>query len=124
MKTKSGSPILVTGASSGIGNHLARYIAARGNIVYATARKDDDLVELAKTENVIPIKLDVRNLQQIKEAFDFIVNQGKGLYGLVNNAGIGELGMFSTWTDEEMFDIFDVNVFGVHRMTNAFVRRS
>lgn len=122
MKTKSGSPILVTGASSGIGNHLARYLAAQGHIVYATARKDDDLAELAKIENVIPIKLDIRNPQQIQNAFDFIVSQGKGLYGLVNNAGIGELGMFSTWTDEEMFDIFDVNVFGVHRMTNAFVR--
>jgi len=122
MKTKSGSPILVTGASSGIGNHLAKYLAAQGHIVYATARKDNDLAELEKIENVIPIKLDVRNPQQIRDAYDFILKQGKGLYGLVNNAGIGELGMFSTWTDEEMLDIFDVNVFGVHRMTNAFVR--
>ncbi len=122
MKTKSGSPILVTGASSGIGNYLARYLASQGHIVYATARKDTDLAELAKIKDVLPVKLDVRNPQQIKEAFDFIVNQGKGLYGLVNNAGIGELGMFNTWTDQEMFDIFDVNVFGVHRMTNAFVR--
>lgn len=121
MKTKSGSPILVTGASSGIGNHLAKYIAARGHIVYATARKDNDLAELGKIENVVPIKLDIRNPQQIRNAFDFIVNEGKGLYGLVNNAGIGELGMFTTWTDEELFDIFDVNVFGVHRMTNTFV---
>jgi short-subunit dehydrogenase len=122
MKTKSGSPILVTGASSGIGNHLARYLASRGHIVYGTARKDNDLAELEKIQNVVPIKLDVRNPQQIQNAFDFIVNEGKGLYGLVNNAGLGEIGMFSTWTDEEMFDIFDVNVFGAHRMTNAFVR--
>ena len=122
MKTKSGSPILVTGASSGIGNHLARYLAAQGHIVYATARKDDDLAELEKIENVVPIKLDVRDRQQIRGAFDFIVKEGRGLYGLVNNAGIGELGMFSTWTDEELLDIFDVNVFGVHRMTNTFVR--
>ena len=122
MKIKSGSPILVTGASSGIGNHLARYLAARGHIVYGTARKDNDLAELEKIQNVVPIKLDVRNPQQIQNAFDFIVNEGKGLYGLVNNAGLGEIGMFSTWTDEEMLDIFDVNVFGAHRMTNAFVR--
>ncbi len=122
MKIKSGSPILVTGASSGIGNHLARYLAARGHIVYGTARKDNDLAELEKIQNVVPIKLDVRNPQQIQNAFDFIVNEGKGLYGLVNNAGLGEIGMFSTWTDEEMFDIFDVNVFGAHRMTNTFVR--
>jgi short-subunit dehydrogenase len=122
MKTKSNCPILVTGASSGIGNHLTKYMAARGHIVYGTARKDNDLAELEKIQNVVPIKLDVRNPQQIQNAFDFIVNEGKGLYGLVNNAGLGEIGMFITWTDEEMFDIFDVNVFGAHRMTNAFVR--
>ena len=114
--------ILVTGASSGIGNHLARYLAARGHTVYATSRKAGDLAELEKIENVVPLNLDVRNPRQIQEVFDFVVKDGKGLYGLVNNAGIGELGMLSTWTDEEVADIFDVNVFGPHRMTNAFVR--
>ncbi len=114
--------ILVTGASSGIGNHLARYLAARGHTVYAGARKATDLAELAKVENVVPVNLDVRNPGQIREVYDLIVKQGGGLYGLVNNAGVGQLGMFSTWTDEEMTDIFDVNVFGPHRMTNAFVR--
>jgi len=39
----------------------------------------------------------------------------------VNNAGLGDLGMLSTWTDEEMLRIFDVNVFGPHRITNAFL---
>jgi len=122
MKTALDRPILVTGASSGIGNHLARYLAARGHTVYATARKASDLAELEKVENVIPVDLDVRNPGQIRDAFDLVVREGRGLYGLVNNAGVGELGMLSTWTDEEMFDIFDVNVFGPHRMTNAFVR--
>ena len=122
MKTALDRPTLVTGASSGIGNHLARYLAARGHTVYATARKASDLAELEKVENVIPVNLDVRNPGQIRDAFDLVVREGRGLYGLVNNAGVGELGMLSTWTDEEMFDIFDVNVFGPHRMTNAFVR--
>jgi short-subunit dehydrogenase len=114
-------PILITGASSGIGNHLTNYLSTRGHVVYATARKDDDLKTLGKIGNVTPIKLDVRDPQQIRDAFHFIVNEGKGLYGLVNNAGIGGLGMFSTWTDEEILDIFNVNVFGVHRITNAFI---
>jgi hypothetical protein len=39
-------PVLVTGASTGIGNHLVKYLAARGHIVYGTARKDDDLAAL------------------------------------------------------------------------------
>ena len=114
-------PVLITGASTGIGNHLARYLAERGHTVYGTARKAADLSELKKIKNVVPIQLDVRQPNQIQAAFQFIEQTGKGLYGLVNNAGIGELGPLYNWTDEEFYKIFDVNVFGVHRMTNAFV---
>jgi short-subunit dehydrogenase len=113
------TPILITGASSGIGRHLTEYLAARGHLVYATARKATDLADLARIENVIPIPLDVRNPQQVRAAGEFIQKAGRGLYGLVNNAGIGGLGLLSTWTDEEMFEIFDTNVFGPHRLTNA-----
>jgi NAD(P)-dependent dehydrogenase (short-subunit alcohol dehydrogenase family) len=114
--------ILVTGASTGIGYHLVNYLAERGHIVYGTVRKEEDSAKLATIENVTPLKVDVRNPEQIQAAYDFIVEQETGLYGLVNNAGIGSLGMFSTWTDEEIREIFDVNVFGIHRITNMFVR--
>lgn len=114
-------PVLITGASTGIGNHLAIYLAELGHTVYATARKPADLIELEKVKNIVPVELDVCNPDQIQAAYKLIEQSGKGLYGLVNNAGIGELGPFTSWTDEEMFKIFDVNVFGVHRMTNAFV---
>ncbi len=114
-------PILVTGASSGIGFHLTEYLAQRGHLVYATARKEQDLAAWAQFENVTPIRLDVRSPEQIQAAYQLVLDRGRGLYGLVNNAGIGELGMLNTWTDEEMLNIFDVNVFGPHRMTNAFL---
>lgn len=114
-------PILVTGAGSGIGKHLAEYLAARGHIVYGAARKVADLAALGEIEKVVPIRLDVRNAGDIREAINIVAGQGAGLYGLVNNAGIGELGMLATWTDEEIFNIFDVNVFGPHRVTNAFL---
>ncbi len=119
---KNSNSVLVTGASTGIGHHLTRYLAERGHLVYATARKESDLAALARIPNVVPITVDVRNPQQIRDALDTVTKAGRGLYGLVNNAGIGGLGMLSTWTDEEMLEIFDVNVFGPHRMTNAFVR--
>lgn len=115
------APILVTGASSGIGNHLVRYLAERGHTIFATAREDSDLKALGLLANVIPLRMDVRDTVQINNALQQVTNAGLGLYGLVNNAGIGELGMFSTWTDEEMLNIFNVNVFGPHRVTNAFL---
>jgi NAD(P)-dependent dehydrogenase (short-subunit alcohol dehydrogenase family) len=115
-------PILVTGASSGIGAHLTRYLAQRGHPVYATARKPADLARLCQVENVIPLQMDVCDAGQVQEALATVQQAGRGLYGLVNNAGIGQLGLLSTWTDEELCDIFEVNVFGPHRVTNAFVR--
>jgi NAD(P)-dependent dehydrogenase (short-subunit alcohol dehydrogenase family) len=114
-------PILVTGASSGIGHHLVRHLAARGHIVYGTARKEKDLVALGEIANVIPIRLDVRNAEQIRGAVSAVARRGTGLYGLVNNAGVGELGMLSTWAEDELLNIFEVNVFGPFRMTNAFL---
>ena len=122
MKISPYKCIRVTGASSGIGLHITQYLTERGHMVYATARKDADIANLARIKNVIPIKMDVRNPEQIQAAFSLISKNESGLYGLVNNAGIGGLGMLSTWTDKEMLDIFDVNVFGVHRITNTFVR--
>ena len=119
--TNLNRPIMVTGASSGIGLHLAKYLATRGHLVYATARKDNDLTGLGNIENVIPIRLDVRNAEQIRQAVDFVSGRGTGLFGLVNNAGLGELGMIPTWIDEEISNLFDVNVFGPYRMTNAFL---
>jgi NAD(P)-dependent dehydrogenase (short-subunit alcohol dehydrogenase family) len=116
------SPILITGASTGIGNHLTQTLAGRGHTVFAAARKERDLEALGQIEHVIPLRMDVRDRQQVQAALQQVIETGQGLYGLVNNAGVGELGMFSTWTDEELFDIFDVNVFGPHRVTNAFMR--
>lgn len=122
MTHPSTQAILITGASSGIGKHLTIRLAERGHPVYGTVRKEADMAELSKIENVTPLLMDVRNADQVQSALEKVTQAGKGLYGLVNNAGVGELGMLSTWTDEEMFDIFNVNVFGPHRVTNAFVR--
>lgn len=116
-------PILVTGSSSGIGRHLVESLSAAGHLVYACARSGDDLTSLGEIENVTPLELDVRKREAIRNAVEAVDGTGKGLYGLVNNAGIGGLGGFSTFTDEAMTEIFDVNVFGPHRMTNAFLPR-
>ena len=43
------------------------------------------------------------------------------MYGLVNNAGLGGIGGFTTWNEEELQQIFDVNVYGPWRMTNALI---
>jgi NAD(P)-dependent dehydrogenase (short-subunit alcohol dehydrogenase family) len=121
MEQNVSRPILVTGAGSGIGNYLVKYLASRGQIVYGAARREDDLAGLGQIDNVIPIRLDVRDMRQVRDAEAFVREHGTGLYGLVNNAGLGDLGLLSTWTENELVNIFDVNVFGPFRMTNAFL---
>ncbi len=113
--------VLVTGASSGIGNATATYLAERGCLVYGTVRNEKAAAELRAIPNIVPLMCDVTKPDQIREAVEYVTGAGRGLYGLVNNAGLGELGMISTWTDEELFRMFDVNVFGPFRMTNAFL---
>lgn len=112
-------PILITGANSGIGRKTLELLIDKGYFVYAGARKEKDIEELNKLPNTLAIKLDVTNDEQVKQAINIIKKEGRGLYGLVNNAGIVDVGSLITFSMDMMLNMFDVNVFGVHRMTLA-----
>jgi NAD(P)-dependent dehydrogenase (short-subunit alcohol dehydrogenase family) len=111
--------VLITGASTGIGRHLAEALAADGYHVYAGARKDKDLAELDALENITAVKLDVTKQDQVDAVVAMIEEKGTGLYGLVNNAGVGGGGFIvDTAIDDQNF-VYDVNVEGVYRTTKA-----
>ena len=112
--------ILVTGASSGIGRNLAEKLAAGGYFVYAGARKQADLDALNEIPNIQAVRLDVTIQDEIDAAVKTVRAGGKGLYGLVNNAGVVTLGPITEIDEDELAWIFDVNVFGVYRVTRAF----
>src|SRR5215472_14620801 len=80
--------ILVTGASTGIGRKITERLAAHGYFVYAGARKETDLQALGAIPNVRAVRLDVTRPEDIVAAVEFVTKGGRGLYGLVNNAGI------------------------------------
>jgi len=112
--------ILVTGASTGIGRNLTETLAANGFHVYAGARKDSDLAELDAIENVTALQLDVTDQAQVDAAVALIEELGTGLYGLVNNAGVGGGGPVIDTPIEDQTFVYDVNVEGVYRTTQAF----
>ena len=112
--------ILVTGASSGIGRKITEVLAAQGHFVYAGARKPEDLAELGKIRNVQSVKLDVTVPSDIAAAVETIKRAGRGLYGVVNNAGIAILAPLIDVEERELTSLFDVNVFGPYRVTKAF----
>lgn len=112
--------ILVTGASTGIGRKITEVLAANGYFVYAGARKARDLQELNEIDNVQSIRLDVTIQEEIDAAVRTITKEGRGLFGLVNNAGVGVVGPMIEVTEEDLDFIFDVNVYGPYRITKAF----
>lgn len=112
--------VLITGASTGLGRAMAELLAAKGHFVYAGARRDSDIAELSAIENIQGIRLDVTVQEDIDAAVKTITEAGRGLYGLVNNAGVAVLYPLIE-IDEEEFDFqMDVNLYGPYRVTKAF----
>jgi NAD(P)-dependent dehydrogenase (short-subunit alcohol dehydrogenase family) len=112
--------VLVTGASTGIGRKITEHLAAKGHFVYAGARKQADLDALGAIRNVQAIKLDVTQQADIDAAVVTITKSGRGLYALVNNAGVASLGTVADAPMQELDLIMDVNVYGPWRVTKAF----
>ena len=112
--------ILVTGATTGIGRNLAEALAGEGYHVYAGARTDSEMAELSAIKNMTAVRLDVTKQDQIDAAVAMIRNKDTGLYGLVNNAGIGGGGPVLETTIEDQTRVYQVNVEGVYRITKAF----
>jgi NAD(P)-dependent dehydrogenase (short-subunit alcohol dehydrogenase family) len=112
--------VLVTGASTGIGRKITERLARDGYFVYAGARKDSDLQALGALKNVQPLRLDVTRAQDIEAAVATITKAGRGLYGLVNNAGVVTIGSVIDTKMEEFDAVMSVNVYGPWRITRAF----
>ncbi len=122
----SGSRILITGASQGIGKALAEAAAARGAKVLACARKSDLLRELVQQVRaqggVIEIvQADITSPQDRERLVESAQTTFGGLDILVNNAGIGATGHFADCSAERLREIMEVNFFGLTEMTRAFL---
>lgn len=112
--------VLITGATTGIGRVTAERLAEEGFFVYAGARKDADMVELNKIDNIMAVRIDVTNQEQIDAAVKLISEQDRGLWGLVNNAGVNVVAPMIEARDSDFEFLFNVNVYGVFRVTKAF----
>jgi NAD(P)-dependent dehydrogenase (short-subunit alcohol dehydrogenase family) len=111
--------VLVTGASTGIGRKITERLAADGYFVYATARKEEDLKALGVIKNVHPVRLDVTEPADIAAVVDVINKGDRGLYALVNNAGIATVGTIADMSAEEFDLVMKVNAYGPVRMIKA-----
>lgn len=106
--------ILITGATSGIGYETAAYLANQGNIVYGAGRRVENLEGLKKVK---PIQLDMTDESSMQLVVDTIIETEGRIDVLVNNAGYGSYGAIEDVTIEEAKQQFEVNVFGLARLT-------
>ncbi len=113
--------VLVTGASSGIGEATAVHLAHKGFRVFAAARRLEKLKELTALGGgkITPIAMDVNDDASIAAALEQINAEGVTLYGLVNNAGVSTMGPFEKVSLEEWRALFQTNIFGLVAVTQA-----
>ena len=116
MSASSGKTAIVTGASSGIGRASAEALEQAGFTVFGTSRRPAHNNGLSR---VSMLPCDVTNDESVDALVSTVLAQTGQIDVLVNNAGIGLLGGAEESSVAQVQALFDVNLFGVIRMTNA-----
>lgn len=120
--------IIVTGASSGIGESIAKLLAKEGATVIAAARRMNLLENLAKeSENhsgkIIPYKIDMNDKEEITQMVDFAAKEYGRIDVLVNNAGKADDFSFAGEVSDEMWDsVINLNLNSVLYATRAVLK--
>ena len=127
-RSLQGQVAVVTGASSGLGAHFARVLAAEGASVALTARRLDKIEALAgalagQGHRAMALRLDVAEAETIAPAFDEIEAALGPISILVNNAGVSGDGLALDMTIAKFDATFDVNVRGVYFAAQAAAER-
>lgn len=107
--------VLITGASSGMGNATAKLLAQNGYIVYGTARRLDKMKDLEDL-GVKTISMDVSDENSMQKAVKQIFNEVGHIDILINNAGFGSYGAIEDMSIADAKYQFEVNLFGVARL--------
>jgi NADP-dependent 3-hydroxy acid dehydrogenase YdfG len=105
--------IMITGASSGIGNHTAKLFQTKNWKVAATMREPEKASDLQHIVDIECLRLDVTDPASIRSAIDETLAKFGRIDAILNNAGYAVLGPFEAATDEQIERQFQVNVFGV-----------
>jgi short-subunit dehydrogenase len=105
--------VLITGASTGIGNETAKLFQTKNWKVAATMRSPEKAMDLRNIVDVECIRLDVTDQDSVREGIQTALDKFGRIDAIVNNAGFAVVGPFEAATDEQIEHEFQTNVFGV-----------
>jgi NAD(P)-dependent dehydrogenase (short-subunit alcohol dehydrogenase family) len=112
---------LITGTSQGFGHELVRAALDRGDSVVAASRHPQQVAEAFPTasDRLLAIAVDLSQPAQIAAVVDGAMTRFGRIDVLVNNAGFGIIGAIEEVSDAELSKVFEINVFGLLRVTRA-----
>lgn len=108
--------VLITGSSRGIGASIARRLAGEYEVVLHARSKSDELLKMASELGAKFMTFDVADTAAAKEAIEADMEANGVYYGVVLNAGITRDNTFVGLSDEEWFDVIDVNLNGFYNV--------
>jgi NAD(P)-dependent dehydrogenase (short-subunit alcohol dehydrogenase family) len=113
----------ITGSSRGLGRSLTAAVLAKGDRVAATARKPEQLDDLVKQypDQLYPIRLDVTRYDEVRNAVADTVKHFGRIDVLVNNAGFGIIGAAEAFTEEQVRDQLETNLYAPIEITRVVV---
>jgi 3-oxoacyl-[acyl-carrier-protein] reductase len=108
--------VLITGSSRGIGASIARRLAGEYEVVLHARSKSDELLKMASELGAKFMTFDVADTAAAKEAIETDMEANGVYYGVILNAGITRDNTFVGLSDEEWFDVIDVNLNGFYNV--------
>lgn len=112
---KNKKRVLVTGASSGIGKAIAELLIEHGFEVLGTSRKPETITNKLSSVKYLPLDL------QDPKSIEALIPQLGNIDILINNAGQGQVGPLEEVPMEKIYSLFEVNFFGIVRLTKAIL---
>lgn len=118
-----GHTILLTGASGGFGKLIAQGLLAKDHRVVATMRaingRNQSVKEALEKQGAIVLEMDVADDDSVNRSIEQAIAKVGHLDVVINNAGVGVLGLQEAFTPEDIQQLFNINVVGVHRVNRA-----